>query len=177
MARDRDTHAIALGAAADANEPLPEFPALPPAALPLNLPSVPSMSSLLLPMPTAADGLDDIAPVLALCPSVLPMAFSQVLDPDDSVHRWLTSTLPLVLAPWVNEALAVPVSPVVIPVVAEAAPVVQKSRKSKATDTKTEKTLTDKTPRKRSPKTPTAAAAQLQLGGCPRHTVEGTHRL
>jgi hypothetical protein len=81
---------------------------------------------------------------------------------DDSVQRWLTAALPLLLAPWVTEALAVPVSPVlapVVPSVTEAAPVLQKIRKSsKATDTKTEKTATDKTPRKRSPKTATATA-------------------
>jgi hypothetical protein len=61
-----------------------------------------------------------------------------------------------VLAPWVTEALTVPVSPAVAPVVAEAAPVVQKVRQSKATDAKTEKTLTDKTPFRRSSKTATA---------------------
>ena len=86
------------------------------------------------------------------------MAFSQFLNPDHSIRSWLTSALPLVLAPWVTESLTVPVSPAVSPVVTEAAPVVKKARKSKATDTKTEKPLTDKTPSKRSPKIATAAA-------------------
>jgi hypothetical protein len=81
---------------------------------------------------------------------VVPMAFCQVLDPDHSVRSWLTSALPLVLAPGVTESLTVPVSPAVVPVV-------KKTRKSKTTDTKTEKPLTDKTPRKRSPKTTAAA--------------------
>ena len=57
------------------------------------------------------------------------MAFSQVLDHDHSVQRWLTSALPLVLAPWVTEALAVPVNQAVVPVVpsvTEAAPVLKK---------------------------------------------------
>ena len=106
------------------------------------------------------EALNDTAPMLALCPTVVPMAFSSFV-PDDSVQRWLTVALPLVLAPWVTEALAVPVSPVLAPVLAEvteAAPVVKRTRKSKGTDTKTEKTLTDKTPRKRSPKTTAAAA-------------------
>jgi hypothetical protein len=62
-----------------------------------------------------------------------------------------------VLTPWVNEALAVPVSSAVAPVVAEvtdAAPVVKETRKSKVT----EETAQGKTPRKRSPK-PAAAVA------------------
>jgi hypothetical protein len=54
---------------------------------------------------SAPEALDDMAAVLALCPSVLPMAFSQFLDHDDSVRHWLTSALPLVLAPWVAEAV------------------------------------------------------------------------
>jgi hypothetical protein len=106
---------------------------------------------------SASEALNDTAPALTLCPSVVPMAFSQFLNPDHSIRSWLTSALPLVLAPWVTEALAVPVSPVLAPVLAEvteAAPVVKKTRKSKAT----EGTAQDKTPRKRSPKTTTAAA-------------------
>lgn len=47
-------------------------------------------------MVSVPEGLDDADPVLALCPSVLPMAFSSFV-PDDSVHRWLTAALPLVL--------------------------------------------------------------------------------
>jgi hypothetical protein len=70
-----------------------------------------------------------------------------------------TAALPLVLTSFPSLAEAVPVSPVVAPVVAEvteAVPVVKKSRKStKASDNT--KAL-DKTPRKRSPKTATAAA-------------------
>jgi hypothetical protein len=90
------------------------------------------------------------------CPPVLPIAFTQFLNPDHSVQHWLTSALPLVLAPWVNESLTVPVSPAVVPVlveVTEAAPVLKKTRKPK----NTEETAQDKSPRKRSPKT---AAAQ-----------------
>jgi hypothetical protein len=84
------------------------------------------------------------------------MAFSQFLAHDDSIRSWLTAALPLVIAPWVNEAEAVPVSPVILPVVVEvteAAPVVKKTRKPKATEV----TAQDKTPRKRSPKTATVA--------------------
>jgi hypothetical protein len=94
--------------------------------------------------------------VLALCPAVLPMDLTQFLNPDHSVRSWLSSALPLVLAPLITEAQPIPVSPAVVPVlveVTEAAPVVKKTRQSKATVTKTEKT-----PRKRSPKTPTATA-------------------
>lgn len=75
------------------------------------------------------------------------MAFSSFV-PNHSVHRWFTSVLPLVAAPWVTEAEAIPVSPAVIPVLAdvsEAAPVVNKVRKSARTS--------GKTPHRRSPKT------------------------
>jgi hypothetical protein len=172
----RDAHAIALDAFAHAHAPLPEFPALPPAALPLlsrcstaalpllyrcstaALPlALPSMASTpVFPSPVVQwvsipEALDDVAPVLTLYPAVVPMALSSFV-PDDSVQRWPTSALPLVLAPWVTEALTVPVSPTVAPVVAEvfeAAPVVKKSRKPKATKVTAQK----KTPRKRSPKT------------------------
>jgi hypothetical protein len=99
--------------------------------------------------------LDDKAPVLTLSAAVVPIAFSLFI-PDDSVQRWLTAALPLVLAPWVNEAEDVPVA-VIIPVVPsfnEGAPVVQKSRKSKTTKV----TAQDKTPRRQSPRTATAAA-------------------
>jgi hypothetical protein len=41
---------------------------------------------------------------------VVPMTFNSFV-PDDSVYPWLTSALPLLLAPWVAEALAVPVVP------------------------------------------------------------------
>jgi hypothetical protein len=135
----RDAHAIALDAFVHAHAPLPKFPALCPAAVPLARPSM------------------AMAPVF---PSpVVPMALSQFLDPDHCVQRWLTSALPLVLAPGVTEALTVPVSPAVDPVlveVTEAAPVLKKARQStKATGTKK---AADKTPRKRSPKTTAAAA-------------------
>jgi hypothetical protein len=148
----RDAHAIALDAFAHAHEPLPNFPALCPAAVPLALPSM------LLPMAPAPEALgmtDDAAQVLTLYPAVVPMAFGQFLAHDDSIRSWLTSALPLVLAPWVTEAEAVPVSPTVVPMVpsvTEAAPVVKKTRKSKAT----EGTAQDKTPRKRSQRTATA---------------------
>jgi hypothetical protein len=137
----RDAHAIALDAFAQAHAPLPEFPALPPAAVQLALPS---MMLPMAPVPETLAITSNIAPVLALCSTVLPMPFSSFV-PDDSGQRWLTSAQPLVVAPWVAEA--VPVSPAVIPVV-------QKIRQStKATGTKK---APDKTPRKRSPKTATA---------------------
>ncbi len=128
------------------HEPL-EFPALCPADAPLMLPS----------MAHAPEVLDDVAPVLALCPSVVPLEFSLFLNTDHSVRSWLISALPLALAPFFAQALAVPVSPVlapVVPSVTEAAPVVKKTRKPKSTKEKAQ----DETPRKRSPKT--AAAAQ-----------------
>jgi hypothetical protein len=106
---------------------------------------------------SAFEALDNVAPVLTLYPAVVPMALTQFLNPDDSVHRWLSGALPLALAPFFAEAEAAPVSPATLPVVAgvtEAAPVVKKTRKSEAT----EETAQDKTPRKRSPKTATAAA-------------------
>lgn len=70
-------NAIALYAFAQAHVPMPDLLALPPVAVPMALPSM---------VPT---------PIL-LSPAV-PMAFSTLL-PDDSVHRWLTAALPLVLA-------------------------------------------------------------------------------
>ncbi len=149
----RDAQAIALDAFAKAHEPLPEFPALCPAPVALALPSTapaPVFPSPVVQWVSVPEALNDTAPMLALCPTVVPMVFSSFVS-DHSVQRWLTSALPLVLASWVTESLAIPVSPAV-------APVVKKARKSKATDTKTEKPLTDKTPRKRSPKTTTAAA-------------------
>jgi hypothetical protein len=148
----RDAQAIALSAFAQAHEPLPEFPALALAVGPLAL----------LPMAPNLEVLDDIAPVLTLYPTVMPipMAFS-LFVPDDSVRRWLTSALPLAIAPFLAEVESVPVSPAVAPVVAEgteAAPVVKKARQSKTTNIKAEKTATDKTPRKRSSKRPKATA-------------------
>lgn len=67
---DRDADLIALSAFAQAHAPLPEFPALPPAAVPLVLPSM------LLPMAPAPEALDDVPPVLALYPVVGPIAFN-----------------------------------------------------------------------------------------------------
>jgi hypothetical protein len=115
--------------------------------------TAPIFPSPVVPMALTPKVLDNVAPVLTLCPSVVPMAFSSFLQPDDSIRSWLTSTLPLALAPFVAEA--VPISPAVAPVVAErteAAPVVKKSRKPKATEV----TAMDKTPRKRSQMTATA---------------------
>jgi hypothetical protein len=149
----RDANAIALHSFAQSHEPLPEFPALLPAAVPLALPSME------LPMAPTPEALDDIAPVLALYPAVVPMPLGLYSDPDQSVHHWLASALPLVLAPWVTEAEACSGCPAILPVVpsvTEAAPVVKKTRKSKAT----EETAQDKTPRKRSPRTAATAAAQ-----------------
>jgi hypothetical protein len=82
------------------------------------------------------------------------MPFSSFV-PDDSVSHWLTAALPLALAQYLVEAVAVPVSPAIIPVLpsfTEAAPVVKKTRKSTKASGKT------KIPRKRSPKTATTAA-------------------
>ncbi|MCG9890317.1 MAG: hypothetical protein MH252_04510 [Thermosynechococcaceae cyanobacterium MS004] len=139
-----------LSTVAHAHKSLPEFPVLCPAAVTLALPS----------MIPVTDGLDDTAPVLALCPSVLPMAFSQVLDPDHSIPSWLTAALLLAIASWVTESLAVPVNPAVIPVLADvsdAPPVVKKGRQ--ATKTSDNTRALDKTPRRRSPKTAAATAA------------------
>jgi hypothetical protein len=83
------------------------------------------------------EALDDMAPVLALCPAAQPLAFNPFLQPDDSGRRWLTSALPLTLAHWVAEPEAIPVSPTVVPVAAErteADPVVKKARSPKTTD-------------------------------------------
>ncbi len=140
----RDAHAIAFFAFAQAYEPLPEFPALAPATVPLVMPSV---VDLLLPI-ASAPGLDlvvsdDVAPVLALCSARVPMSLRSSINPDDSVRRWLADALPLVM-----------------PLVVEAAPVVisdKTPRKTKATANKTDAT---KTPRKRSHKDKTATAAQ-----------------
>jgi hypothetical protein len=138
----RDAQAIALSAFAQAHEPLPEFPALTPAAVPLALPSV---VGLLLPM-ASAPGLDLVvsdgaAPVLALCPTRMPMSLRSSINPDDSVRRWLAAALPLVM-----------------PLVVEAAPVVvldKTPRKAKATAHKTDAA---KTPRQRSHKAKKATA-------------------
>ncbi|MGB8698632.1 MAG: hypothetical protein WCD18_04380 [Thermosynechococcaceae cyanobacterium] len=75
--------------------------ALPPTA-------ILALHTLHLPMSPDPDALDDVAPVLALCPDGVPMTFSSFI-PNDSVRSWLTAALPLVLAPWVNEAEAVAV--------------------------------------------------------------------
>lgn len=171
----RDAHAIALSAFAHAHEPLPNFPALCPAAVPLALPSMllPMAPDPVMPMASTAEDLDDVAPVIMLYPSVVPEALSTFIQPDDSVRRWLTAALPLVLAPWIIEALAVPVSSVVLPIAAEdieAAPVVpevlstQTSTasapvpKTRKTNKSTDKQITDKAkaPRKRSPRTTAA---------------------
>ncbi|MCG9890839.1 MAG: hypothetical protein MH252_07175 [Thermosynechococcaceae cyanobacterium MS004] len=70
-----------LSTLAHAHESLPEFPTLCPDAVPLALTSM------------ASKALDDAARVLALCPSVLPMAFSQVLEPDRSIPSSLIDAL------------------------------------------------------------------------------------
>jgi hypothetical protein len=148
---------IALNAFAQAHAPLPEFPALCPAAVPLALPSIataPVLPSPALPMALTPEALDDAAPVLTLYPSMVPMAFSEFLNPNDSIRGWLTAALPLEIAPFITEAEAVPVSPTVLPVVpsvTEAAPVVKKAHQptSKAKDIKE---AVDKPPRKRSPR-------------------------
>jgi hypothetical protein len=87
------------------HEPLPELPALPPATVPVALPSIlpsPAFPSPVVPWVSAPEALDDVAPVLALCPSVVPMDLTQFLNPDHSIRSWLTIALPLALAPWVT---------------------------------------------------------------------------
>jgi hypothetical protein len=142
-------YGIALHSFAHAHAPLPEFLALAPAPVPLALPSM--APAPVFPYPvvqwgSVAEVLDDTAPVLALCPSVLAMPFS-VFIPDVSVHHWLSATLPLVAAPGASESLIIPVSPVVTPVAT-------KTRQS--TKTSANRKATDKTPPKRA--TETAAA-------------------
>ena len=106
-------------------------------------------------MASAPEALDDIVPVLALCPSVLPMTLTHFLDPNDSIQRCLTAALPLVLAPDETPVVQpVPVSPVVT----------ANSRKHKITGKKTSAgTLgtTPKTPRKRSSYKPSADHQKL----------------
>ncbi len=146
-------NAIALHSFPQDHVTLSELPALPTAAVPLALPSM--AIATVVPSPLVQGGsvpeaLDDLPPVLALCPATMPMAFCSLL-PDDSVHRWLTYALPLVLAPSASESLTIPVSPAVLPVLAdvsEAAPVLKKVRQSAK--------ATGKSPRKRSPKTTAA---------------------
>ena len=87
--------AISWAAISHIHEPLPEFPALGPAPVPLALPSM--ASALVVQWGSTPEALDDVVPVLALCPSVLPMLFSSFV-PDDAVHRWLASALPLEIA-------------------------------------------------------------------------------
>jgi hypothetical protein len=87
---------------------------------------------MLLMVPTP-EALDDLTLVLALYPAVVPMPFSQFLDPDDSVCRWLTAVLLLALATFVAEAEAISVSPSVLsvePSVANADPVKKKAHQS-----------------------------------------------
>jgi hypothetical protein len=125
-----------------AREPLPEFSALAPAAVPLALPS---MVGLLI---ASAPGLDLVvsdgaASVLALCPARVSMSLRSSINPDESVRRWLAAALSLVL-----------------PCVVEATPVVvlnKTPRKAKATAHKTDAA---KTPGKRSHKAKMATAAQ-----------------
>jgi hypothetical protein len=143
LSRRRD-RAITLNALAQAHEPLPDFPALCPAAVTLALPSMapaPVFPSPVVPMAPTSEALDNETPVLALCPMVLPMAFS-LFVPDDSVHRWLTSALSLVPAPVPDETPGISV--VTAP----------KARKPKTTG---KQTTTAKNLHKRLPKTAAAA--------------------
>jgi hypothetical protein len=128
----RDAQAITLSCFAQAHEPLPEFPALAPAAVPLAL----------LPMAPNPEAPVDIAPGLTLYPMVVPMAFS-LFVPDDSVRRWLAAALPLVLPPVVQEA-----------------PVVVSGKTPRKTRTTAHKTDAPKPPRQRSYKPKTATAAR-----------------
>jgi hypothetical protein len=92
-----DAQAIALSAFAQAHEPLPEFPALAPAAIPLALPA---LGASLLPI-TSAPGLDLVVsdttvPTLALCPASVPMSLRWSMHSADSVRRWLGEHLKVV---------------------------------------------------------------------------------
>ncbi len=100
-----------------------------------------------LPRGTVSEALDDLTPGLVLCSTAVPLDFRPFLQSDDSVSRWLTAALPLVLATGATESL--PVCPAGLPVVKK----VQKSAKTSGN-----KKAPDKTPRKRSPKNNTAAA-------------------
>jgi hypothetical protein len=144
---------------AQAHEPLPELPALAPAAIPLALPA---LGASLLPIaPALGLGLDlgvsdTTVPALALC-LAMPMSPRSSIYPDDSVRRWVAAALPLVLPSIVEAAMVSDVGSVVpvVPSVTEAAPVVKKSCQStnKTTDIKT---ATAKAPRKRSQRTAAA---------------------
>jgi hypothetical protein len=142
----RDAQAIALHAFAHAHEPLPEFPALPPAPVALALPSMapaPVFPSPVVRWGSVPEVLDDADPVLALCPARVPMALRSSINPDHSVRRWLAAALPLVVAP-----------------VAEDAPVKTLGKTPRKTRNTTNKTDATKSPRKRSHKAKTAAAAR-----------------
>jgi hypothetical protein len=94
----RDAHEIALNAFAQSHESLP------------SMAHAPVFPSPVVQWVSVPEALDDLAMILALCSAVVPMSFSSFVT-DDSVQRWLTAALPLVLAPWVTEALTAPVSP------------------------------------------------------------------
>jgi hypothetical protein len=77
----RDAQVIALHTFAHIHEPLPEFSALCPAAVTLALPSTapaPVFPSPVVQWVSMPEALDDKTPVLALCPSVVPMPFSSL---------------------------------------------------------------------------------------------------
>jgi hypothetical protein len=140
----RDAQAIALSAFAQAHEPLPEFLALAPAAVPLALLSG---VGLLLPI-ASAPGLglvvsNGAAPVMVLCPARVSMSLRSSISPDHSVRRWLAAALPLAM-----------------PLVVEAAPVVVSDKTPRKTKATAHKTDAAKKPRKRSHKTNTATAAR-----------------
>jgi hypothetical protein len=151
----RDGEAIALSAFAQAHDPLPEFPALSPATVPLAL-------LFALPMDPAPDIATDeeVDRVIIIYPTVVPNAFSQFLTPGDSVRRWLTAALPLVPSLTLVEAPVTEAVPV-LPSVAEAATVTTTPapQPRKAKDNVAGKTDAAKTPRKRSPKTKKTATA------------------
>jgi hypothetical protein len=139
----RDAHLIALFAFAQAHEPLPEFPALAPAAGSL---AMPSMMDLLMPI-ASAPGLDLVVndgtdQALALCPAMMPMSLRSSINSNNSVRRWLAAALPLVLPPVVEDA-----------------PVIVSGKTPRKTKTTTHKTDAPKTPRKRSHKGATTTAA------------------
>jgi hypothetical protein len=138
---------------AKTHAPLPDFPALAPAAVPLALTSMapaPVFPSPVVQWVSVPEALNDMAPVLTLCPSVMPMPFSSFLAHNDSIQSWLTAALPLAIAPCVTEALTVPM----LAEVSDAAPVMKKARQSAKTSGN--RKALDKPPRRRSHHTATA---------------------
>jgi hypothetical protein len=165
----RDAHAITLDAFAHAHAPLPELPAFPPAGVALALPSM--ATAPVFPCPvvqwvSVPEALNDMAPALTLCPSVVPMDLTQFLNPDHSVRSWLISALPLALAPFFAQPVPVsPVVPPVVPSVTEAAPVMKKlaSPRSQRKRHKTKPLVSDRPKQQRRQLSSSSAGALVRL--------------